>query len=87
MHNLDKPTEITIADIDKVLNKIMTEEIKVRSCSWCDRVVNVREVGLNYICYDCEKVEREEGRPLIFTQPVGNAYFKIISDIEKNKDL
>lgn len=83
MFDSDKPTEITRADIDKVFIKMMTQEIKVNKCSWCGGAVPVREVGLNYICYSCEKAEREAGRPVIFTLPVRDAYFKIIDVIDK----
>lgn len=53
------------------------KEYQVPICNWCNECEIVRECGPNYICCDCEKKEREAGRPLVFTSPVKDAYFLI----------
>ncbi len=75
----DKPTEITQEDVDQVVKDILTREVFIPLCGWCKLSSFVREVGPNYICYDCEVKERQAGRPLVFTAPVSDAYFKLES--------
>lgn len=75
----DKPTELTQADIHSVVKCLFETKIMIPKCSWCENPYYVREVGPNYICYDCEKQERAAGRPLIFTAPLRDVYF-VMSD-------
>jgi hypothetical protein len=71
----NEPTELTCADVDRVLKRILNSEIFVPKCSWCNESFFVREVGANFICVDCEKKERAAGRSLVLTTPVRGAYW------------
>jgi hypothetical protein len=77
----EKPSEITFEDIE-TLEKMMKHFTghTFQKCNWCDVSYDVREVGPNYICADCEKEERKAGRFLVFTSPVRDAYFKFMSE-------
>jgi uncharacterized OB-fold protein len=46
----DKPTEITIDDIEKYYNKIMTQEIKKHTCLKCSK-----KYFPNYHEYECDE--------------------------------
>jgi len=70
-------TVLKAKDIDNFVNYLMNLEYNPPKCSWCKECMYVREVGPNYICPNCEKVELEAGRPLVFTSPVSNAYFEV----------
>ena len=56
----------------------MSKEI----CRWCKKNYLTRKVWENYICAECEKIERENGRSLIPTSPVRSSYFLIDTDKE-----
>jgi len=73
----EEPTEITSDGLNKFFTKIMNEESIFHICNWCESSYLVREVGPNYICPDCEKKEKESGRPLVFISPVRDAYFDL----------
>jgi hypothetical protein len=75
-NDLDKPTEITREDIDRITNIINNHILKTINCSWCNDCSWVREVGPNYICQTCEQKERSAGRPLVFSAPVRDAYWE-----------
>jgi len=70
-------TELTKKDMEKTYDKLMKSSSFFPKCNWCNESHFVREVGPNYICPDCESTERAAGRPLIFTSPVRDSYFKI----------
>jgi hypothetical protein len=72
---MDKPTILTLEDIDKFVDICMNTEIPRPKCNWCEKSTLVREVGPNHICEQCEKEERVAGRPLIFTSPVSDTYW------------
>ena len=71
----DKPTILTVEDIENLYQKIINSEIVMPTCSWCENSYYVREVAPNYICPDCEESEKKAGRPLIFAIPVREEYF------------
>lgn len=80
----DEPTELTKHDIDVFLKRLSESEseIKIIKCTWCNLSQMVREVGPNYICYDCEKKEREAGREIIFTSPIKDTFFVLTQGVD-----
>lgn len=45
MSDDDKPTEITIEDIEKCFEKMMTEEIKPKTCFKCSKTYFIGNYG------------------------------------------
>lgn len=72
----DKPTELTKEDIDKVIEMSNNFSISISYCGWCGKENPVRDVCGNLICEKCEKKERKAGRPIVFSTPVKDAYWK-----------
>lgn len=75
---MDEPTELTHDSFTKCFIQML--KFEPHRCSWCNESYFVREVGPNYICYECEIKERAANRPLVFTAPVRDAYFKIMEE-------
>lgn len=73
----NEPNELKLDDVQKFIDKMIYQEIVIHICNWCEVSHYVREVGPNYICPECEIKERAAGRPLVFTSPVRDAFFKI----------
>lgn len=73
----DEPTILKWEDVEKAYKNSLEEYRPPKVCNWCEKSYSVREVGPNYICYDCEKKERGAGNSIIFTSPVKNAYWSI----------
>jgi hypothetical protein len=51
--NDDKPTELTAEDIDKFVEKLMTDEIKEKRCSSCDKRFFFQSYG--YMFGECDE--------------------------------
>jgi hypothetical protein len=51
--NDDKPTELTAEDIDKFVEKLMTEEIKEKRCSSCVKRFFFQSFG--YMFGECDE--------------------------------
>jgi hypothetical protein len=52
-------TELTPSDIDKFSDFLFKHVPIYPKCNWCNKSYFIREVGPNYICYDCEIEERK----------------------------